>query len=123
MTVVAQLLRRPDLAVVRYERALKLFPQYALTHGQYGMFLVDIGQVKMGIARLNKAVQMEPKNQTLYKMLARAYTKVGNPAKAREVIETGKRLASQSTTQGSTALGKITRLFLAWGQQERSPKI
>src|SRR3972149_9613952 len=44
----------PEIAIPFYQKALRLYPQYALTHVQYGGFLVDVGRTEEGIVRLKK---------------------------------------------------------------------
>ena len=70
-----------------FERALGLYPEYALTHAQYGRFLVDLGQLNDGIQRLKHALEMDPKLAAGYEWLASAYTKIGEVELARETRE------------------------------------
>ena len=74
---VAKLKKSPMLGVPYFERAIKLFPQYALTHAQYGNYLVEVGSVKAGVARLEKATAMDPQLKPARLWLARAYAKSG----------------------------------------------
>lgn len=67
-----------------YEKALRLYPQYALTHAQYGAYLANNGNIKSGIAELNKAIEIEPKLAVAHAWLAKAYQRAGNLELARE---------------------------------------
>jgi len=75
-----------------YERALRLYPQYALTHAQYGKFLSDIDRVADGIERLKKAVEMDPNLVAAQVWLAAAYLKSGNAELARQAAEQARSL-------------------------------
>jgi Tfp pilus assembly protein PilF len=90
--IVAQLTKKPSLAVYYFERALKLYPQYAITHTQYGAYLVGIGETDAGIARLKEAVEIDPKLPAAYVLLAKAYNKNGNLELARQAAEKAKEL-------------------------------
>jgi Tfp pilus assembly protein PilF len=83
----ARLTKSPAFATAYYEKALKLYPQHALTHAQYGLYLVDIGQTAKGIAKLQYAVEMDPKLAVAHAWLAKAYAKSGNTELARQVAE------------------------------------
>ena len=62
----------------KFEYALKWYPNYAVTHAQYGEYLVAIGSLPAGIEQLKAAVQMDPKLIAGYVWLNQAYTKQGN---------------------------------------------
>lgn len=92
MGSVAQLTKDSSLGVIYYEKAIRLYPQYALTHAQYGEYLVNIGLVKEGIERLKKAIEIDPKLAIAYKWLSKAYTKIGDLEMARRAAERAKEL-------------------------------
>ena len=82
----------PHIAIPFYEKALRLYPQYALTHAQYGGFLVDVDQTEEGVVRLKKAIEIDPKLAIAYKGLSKAYTKMGNQELARQTAEKAREL-------------------------------
>jgi tetratricopeptide (TPR) repeat protein len=43
-----------------FEKALKLYPQHAYTHAQYGKYLLDIGSAAAGIQELQEALRIDP---------------------------------------------------------------
>ena len=90
--VVSRLTKQPSLAVVYFESALKLYPQYAITYAQYGTFLLGNGQVDVAIVRLKQAVGIDPTMAGAYVLLARAYTKKGNNELASEAAEKARTL-------------------------------
>jgi len=92
MGSVAQLTKDLSLGVIYYEKAIQSYPQYALTHAQYGEYLVNTGLVKEGIERLRKAIEMDPKLAIAYKWLSKAYTKIGDLEMARRAAERAKEL-------------------------------
>jgi predicted Zn-dependent protease len=84
LSMVAQLTKNTALATSYFERAVSLYPQYALTRAQYGLFLVSINNVDAGIEKLNQSIEIEPKLAAGYAGLAHAYAKKGDMTKARE---------------------------------------
>ena len=90
--LVAKMWDKPHLAIPYYEKAVTLFPQHAITHAQYGNYLVDTGQAEKGIKRLQTAIEMDPKLPVAYYWLWEAYTKNGNVEKARQIAEKAKEL-------------------------------
>ncbi len=85
--LVAKINKTPSFLIPYYERALKLYPQYALTRAQYGSYLVDIGNPNAGIAKLKEAMKMDPKLVQAYVWLAKAYYQSGNPELGHQVAE------------------------------------
>jgi tetratricopeptide (TPR) repeat protein len=96
MGVVSRLNKTPSMAISYFERAIGLFPQYALTHAQYGEYLVDIGRVEEGIAKLRKAIEIDPELALAYEWLSKAYTKIGNLEMAREAAGKAKEVSSKT---------------------------
>ena len=90
--LVAQMTKNISLAVTYFERAIALFPQYALTRAQYGLFLVGINYVDAGIERLKQSVEMDPKLPAGYAGLAHAYAKKGASEQAREAAKKAREL-------------------------------
>jgi tetratricopeptide (TPR) repeat protein len=90
--IVGRLTKNPMLAISYYQRAMKLYPQYALTRAQYGAYLVDEGNLKAGIAELQKAVEMDSKLAFAHAQLAKAYLKAGNTELARQAAGQAKEL-------------------------------
>jgi Tfp pilus assembly protein PilF len=89
---IAKLTKKPFLAVSYFKRALALYPQYALTHAQYGSYLADVGQVEAGIGELSRAIELDPKLLASHVWLAKVYLKAGNMTLAREHSEAARRL-------------------------------
>jgi predicted Zn-dependent protease len=89
---VSQMTKKPALAVEYFERAIKLYPQHALTRAQYGLFLTSIGSVSEGIETLKLSIEMDPKLAAGYAGLAHAYAKKGDTNKAREAAEKAREL-------------------------------
>lgn len=52
----------PDISypIAYYERALRLYPQHAITRAEYGRFLVQAGRRDAGIVELRQALAQEP---------------------------------------------------------------
>src|SRR5262249_17285920 len=102
--MVARLTKNPSFAILYYQRALKWYPQYAITHAQYGGFLVDIGNTKAGIAELQKSIEMDPNLALGHQLLMKAYVKAGSPELARQAAERAKETGRKGRehTQGTT---------------------
>ena len=79
-------------AMQHYERALNLYPQYALTHAQYGKYMADIDMVDRGLEKLKKAAEMDPNLAATHVWLAAAYAKSGNAELAQEAAEKARSL-------------------------------
>jgi Tfp pilus assembly protein PilF len=76
-----------------FERALRVYPEYAITHAQYGKFLADIGQVDAGVQKLKKALDMNPQLGPAYEWLAAAYLRRGDSELAHEMAARAKSLS------------------------------
>ena len=92
MGVVARLKKKPKIAQQYFEQAVRVFPKYALTHAQFGKFLVDIGHLEHGIEELEKAQALEPDLVTVFVWLAEAYKENGDVKKAKKAEEKAKEL-------------------------------
>jgi len=92
MAVAAKQRKSPSLAIPFYEKALRLYPKYALTHAQYGEYLVDIGRVDEGIEKLKDAIGIDGNLAPAYDWLSKAYTKTGDLEMARQTAEKAKEL-------------------------------
>jgi Tfp pilus assembly protein PilF len=73
MSTVAQITKVPSLANNYFEKAISMFPQYALTRAQYGLFLVSIGKMDAGIEKLKESTEVDSKFAGGYAGLAHAY--------------------------------------------------
>jgi tetratricopeptide (TPR) repeat protein len=60
MGEISRATNQDSMAIGCFERALKLYPQHALTHAQYGHYLFEIGAANAGIAELLEALQLDP---------------------------------------------------------------
>lgn len=57
--MLARETNQPAVPIAYYEKALRLFPDRAYTHAQYGAYLVGIGEKTQGILQLQQALQMD----------------------------------------------------------------
>ena len=92
MEVSAKLTDRLPMAEGYYKQAIFVFPDYALTHAQYGKFLVESGRVEEGIQELEKAKSIPPDLRMVHVWLAEAYEKQQDHAKAQIEREKAKAL-------------------------------
>jgi tetratricopeptide (TPR) repeat protein len=90
--MVARLAKNQALAIVYFERAIKQFPQYAITHAQYGLYLVSNGNIDEGLERFNQSIAIDPKLPAGHAGLAHAYAKKGDLTKAREAADKAREL-------------------------------
>ncbi|MFI5023367.1 MAG: adenylate/guanylate cyclase domain-containing protein [Alphaproteobacteria bacterium] len=82
---VAFLMRHTDDAVVEYQRALDINPNFAAAHGHFGSVLAFDGQSDKAIPHLELALRMsphDPQNFRVYTGLAAAHYLTGNFAEA-----------------------------------------
>ena len=92
ITPVESAAKKASLGVVYFEKALRQYPQYAITHAQYGWYLVETNRMEAGIFKLKQAIEMDEKLVPAYVWLSRAYSKSGNPDLARQTAELAKEL-------------------------------
>ena len=100
MGSVCQIMGTPKRALQRYEKALGLYPQYAFTHAQYGMYLVRLDRIDSGVEALNKAIQLDPELTVAYVWLAEAYYKNDNTQLGDEMSEKAKSLGYEKAIPG-----------------------
>ena len=97
---IARLTHDSSLPIPYYEKALRLYPQYASTHAQYGAYLVDVGLIDAGIARLKHAIEMDSKLALAHAWLANAYYQNGNQELARQAAERARALGYKGNIPG-----------------------
>ncbi len=89
---VAKQANDPSLPIEYFERAIRLYPEYAYTHAQYGTYLVDIGSLAAGMAQLQIAIEQDPYLASAHAGLARAYSKSGKSELAHQASQKAKEL-------------------------------
>ena len=92
MGMVGKLTNQTKMAEQYFAQAVRVFPQYALTHAQYGKFLVDIGRFDEGIEELKMAESIQPDLKTVFLWLSEAYQKNGDVEEAKMAEERVKEL-------------------------------
>lgn len=95
LEVISGVTHTPNLPIPYYEKAIRLYPQYAITHAQYGKYLVEISQVDAGIVELQEAVKLDPKLTAAHVWLSQAYDKHGDKVLARKEAEQARNLGFQ----------------------------
>jgi predicted Zn-dependent protease len=89
---VAKHLDRISMPIKYFEHAIELYPQYGITHYQYGQYLLAIGLVEEAIERLQVAVRVDADLAEAWAELARAHLASGDDARARESAAEARRL-------------------------------
>lgn len=92
---VGKVTQVPTLPIPYYEKALRLYPQYAMTFAQYGKYLVEIDQWDKGVQQLKLAVEKDEKLVAAHVWLAEAYSKHGDKQSAKKEAEYARRLGFQ----------------------------
>lgn len=92
---VGKMTQVPTLPIPYYEKALQMYPQYAITYAQYGKYLVEIDQWEKGIEHLKLAVQKDEKLIAAHVWLAEAYSKHGERQLAKKEAEHARNLGFQ----------------------------
>jgi Tfp pilus assembly protein PilF len=104
--MAAKLMKEPSLPIPYYERAIQRYPRRALTQAQYGKYLVSIGKVSDGIARLNRAIAIDAQLTVAYTWLAQVYLQNKQPELAQQVLQRRKGIeatAGSAPTETSNA--------------------
>jgi tetratricopeptide (TPR) repeat protein len=96
--MASKLVKEPTLPIPYYERALQLYPQRALTQAQYGKYLAEIGKIEDGVARLRRAIEIDPKLDPAYVWLARIYVQNRQSDLARQVLQRRKEVETAEAT-------------------------
>jgi len=92
LPMVARLAKNQSMAISYFEKALKQFPQYAITHAQYGLYLVSNGNVDEGLEQFKQCIAIDSKFAAGHAGLAHAYAKKGDLTKAREAADKAREL-------------------------------
>ena len=92
MGLVSKITKNPGMAIAYYQKALNLYPQYAVTHAQYGQYLLSIGYIDGAIESLKRSIEINPKLVGSYVVLAQAHAKKGNTELANEAAVRAKEL-------------------------------
>ena len=100
MGAVARLTDSPTMPIPYFQKALAMYPQHALTHAQYGTYLVSIDAVEEGLVALKKAVSIDPNLAIAQAWLAEAYYKSGDPVQGREAATRAMELGFTKTIRG-----------------------
>jgi len=103
MELIARVTRTLDLPIPYYEKAIHDYPQYALTHTQYGKYLTEIERVDDGIMHLEQAVELDPKLAAAHAWLAEAYMKRGKNKLARKAAEQARALGYAGDLPGDSS--------------------
>lgn len=75
-----------------FDSALALYPEYAITHYQYGAFLLDLGHTDGAIVRLRDAVAKDPRFIAAWVALGRAHRIKGDETAAKEAEDRARAL-------------------------------
>lgn len=92
MENLARVTQAPRLPIPYYEKAIRIYPQYAMTFAQFGKYEVEIGDIEKGIGHLKLAVQKDPKLKAARVWLAEAYEKQGQGELARSEAQEARKL-------------------------------
>lgn len=93
----AKVTKSPAFALPYFDKAVRMFPQYAMTHFLYGAFLTDFSLLKEAERELKKAIEFEPALAIAHAWLAKMYDKAGDNASARSSAEKAVQLGYRGT--------------------------
>jgi tetratricopeptide (TPR) repeat protein len=94
--LIERLFNKSNFALNAYQKALSIFPQYALTHAQYGKYLGSVGKKDEGIKSLNHAIGIDPKLAIAHAWLSEIYLSEGK----RELAESSGKMARKLGFKG-----------------------
>lgn len=100
MGIVSKLTKKTDMAITYYQKALRLYPQYAVTHAQYGQYLLSSGDIDKAIESLKRSIEIDSKLVGGYVLLAQGYSKQGNSELAAEAAARAKELGYKGSLSG-----------------------
>ncbi len=92
---LGQVTQALELPTPYYEKAIRLYPQYAMTFAQYGKYLVEIDQWGKGVENLKRAIEKDRKLVAAHVWLSQAYDKHGDKALAKKEAEQARSLGFQ----------------------------
>jgi tetratricopeptide (TPR) repeat protein len=92
LSMLTKMTKETAVAASYFERAITLFPQYALTRSQYGLFLLSIDRVDASLESFRQSVEMEPTLPAGYAGLAHAYFRKGSVEQARDAAKRAREL-------------------------------
>lgn len=92
---IATLTKVPEMPLLYYKVALEDYPQYALTHAQYGRYLGEIGKASEGLEQLKKAIALDPNLPAPHVWLAEVYAKSSQSDLAMKEVQVAKKLGYQ----------------------------
>ncbi len=108
--------RRPDLAIARYQEALKLDPGFAVGHYGLGRAYQQTGDHARAVAEIEEAARLAPGLPTAQAALAHAYALAGRRSEARRMVARLERLSKERYV---TPVG-IALVHLALGDRRRA---
>ncbi len=88
-------LQNDEVAALRFEEALERNPQAAVAWAGLGTSLVKLRRTADGIARLQKAIALEPAMTEAHYMLGMAYQAAGDQVRARAAFEKAEQLRAR----------------------------
>lgn len=97
MGLYARLNKTYALAFPYFEKAIRLFPQHALTHAQYGAYMITLGSTDGGIKKLQQALEMNSELVFAHVWLAAVYYKIGNVELGRQSETKARELGYKGT--------------------------
>jgi len=87
-----KVLNKKGWLISRYQKALIVYPQHAITHAQYGWYLaMSLNKPKAGVKSLEKALVVDPKFKPAYSWLQKIYISMGQKKHAENIRERAKK--------------------------------
>ncbi len=119
--------RGPD-AISEYQKALRIYPDYAEAHNNLGAILLQSGRTTEALAEYQAAVRLDPDYPDAHSNLGGALARIpGRLAEAVAELETAVRLdpenARRRAALGNVFLQMPDRMFEAIGQLETAVKL
>jgi tetratricopeptide (TPR) repeat protein len=119
--------RMPD-AISEYQRAVRIYPNYAEAHNNLGAILLQSGRITEAVAEYQAAVRLDPGYPDARSNLGSALSRIpGRLPEAAAELETAVRLdpenARRRAALGNVLLQMPGRMFEAIGQLETAVKI
>src|SRR6185436_5218483 len=86
---------RYEEALASAKHAVSFDPQHGRSNSTLGWALIKLGRIDEGLASLERALAANPTSTMYLAQLGQAYAVTGNPARARELLQTLDEIAKQ----------------------------
>ncbi len=100
MCAIAKTTEEYSLPIEPFQTALEKFPQHAITHAQFGRYLVEIGEIEGGMKKLGTALTLDPDLAPGHAWMAEALLAAGATSQAMTSVDRARELGFNGKIKG-----------------------